>query len=483
MRDYLTQPLKRGELPPKEDIVELYIKQNKSVEDCSEYFGYSKSTFQRLLKKLSIKKDRKLVYQLQKETLMKINGVENVFQLDSVKKKSNQTRLEKYGKEHYTQTDEYKLKNEKTRRNRYGNDLYQREKYKETCRNKWGVDNYDYVHFSDEHKLFENDLEYTKKFIKDNDVQSALDFSNKTGMKLYASLTLLHRFDLMKDFDYNTSSEEKEIQEFVKSFGYDIIPHYKLKNKQEIDVYIPELKLGIEFNGDYWHCEVFRNELYHLNKSLTAEKEGIFIYHIFGYEWNTIKDKIKNQLKNLLKKNVVKIYARKCVIRDVSVKDKKRFLELNHIQGNDHSLIYYGLYYDDELVSLMTFSKPHNTNKVEWELSRFCSKAGCNVVGGANKLFKKFIKNYSPKSVISYSDIAKTRGILYETLGFKNVRMSKPSYVWFGKDIKSRYQTRTKLLLEKGYKGTEISIMHELGYSRIFNCGNKVWIWNNLTEQ
>lgn len=127
---------------------------------------------------------------------------------------------------------------------------------------------------------------------------------------------------------------------------------------------------------------------------------------------------------------------------------------MNHIQGNDHSLLYLGLYYQDELVSLMTFSKPHNTNKIEWGLSRFCSKAGSNVIGGASKLFKYFINKYNPQSIISYSNIAHTKGKLYETLGFQNTHLSKPGYVWIKSgSMKSRYQTRTKNLLKKGLRG------------------------------
>ena len=488
IRDYIKEPLgyiRQGsvlsrEKPLKEDLYELYIIENKSINECSKYFNYNKRMLQNILKEYGIKKDRKQVYELQKQTLLKTKGVENVFQLEEIKSKIEQTNIEKYGVKSYVKTEDYKIKNIATRKEKYGEDLFQREKYKQTCLKKWGVENVNYIHFSEEQMKFENSKEYTNQFIKDNNIQSALEFSEKSGIKLYASLTLLHKYDLMKDFPRFTSREEKEIQDYIMTFGINFIPHYKMKSGKEIDIYIPSLNFGIEYNGDYWHCEVFRDEKYHLNKSMEAMNEGIFIYHIFGYEWKSIKDKIKNQLKNLLKNNSEKIYARKCIIQEVNRKDKREFLEKNHIQGNDHSLYYYGLYYNNELVSLMTFSKPHNTNKIEWELSRFCSKAGCNVIGGANKLFKYFIKEHNPQTVISYSNIAHTKGLLYETLGFEHTHNSKPSYVWIGNnDIKTRYQTRAKRLKEMGYEGTEISIMHSLGYSQLFDCGNKVWVWKS----
>ena len=103
------------------------------------------------------------------------------------------------------------------------------------------------------------------------------------------------------------------------------------------------------------------------------------------------KEKIINQIRNILNKNENKIYARKCEVRQISTKDKNIFLNENHLQSQDRSTIKLGLFYENDLVSIMTFVKPRFTNKYNWELSRFCSKANYNVVGGASKLFKYFV--------------------------------------------------------------------------------------------
>ena len=255
----------------------------------------------------------------------------------------------------------------------------------------------------------------------------------------------------------------------------------KYLDGKEIDIYIPELRIGIEINGNYWHCEDKKmDKNYHQQKSLLAESKGIFIYHIFEYEWIEKKDKILNQLNNLLGLNQEKIYARKCIIKEVDISEKMRFLEENHLQGNDSSSIKLGLYYNDELVSLMTFVKPRFNKKYEWELSRFCSKNNCNVIGGASKLFKYFVGNYNPTSIISYSNIAHTKGNIYNTLGFNLDSISEPNYVWYrSKTILSRYQCQKHKLLEQGYEGnSESEIMHNRGYYKIYDCGNKVWVWN-----
>ena len=198
------------------------------------------------------------------------------------------------------------------------------------------------------------------------------------------------------------------------------------------------------------------------------------IYNIYKYEWIVpeIQKKIKNQLKNIFNKNTRKIYARKCIVKSVNKEDKKAFLNENHIQGNDRSLYAYGLYYEDKLVSLMTFGKPKFTKKCNWELVRFCSLNGSNVIGGASKLLSYFIKNHCNKGekIVSYSDFGKSTGKLYSTLGFTYDHLSKPGYVWYKshKPVISRYKTQMI---------GEIKKMQGKGYMRIFDSGNKVWIY------
>ena len=158
LRDYQKNPLgyiqngsvRSREKPFKEDVIELYIDKNMSTKECDEYFQYNMRMCQTILKEYGIKKDRKQVYEKQKETLLKIKGVENVFQLKEVQEKSKQTSLEKYGKEHYVQTNEYKEKNLETRVEKYGDDPFQREKYKQTCLKRFGVENYDYINYTEE---------------------------------------------------------------------------------------------------------------------------------------------------------------------------------------------------------------------------------------------------------------------------------------------------------------------------------------------
>jgi hypothetical protein len=276
-----------------------------------------------------------------------------------------------------------------------------------------------------------------------------------------------------------TSSYELELKElFPDTFA----KTKKIITPYEIDLYSEEHKFGIEFNGDYWHSEqkgVPKD--YHRKKSFLAEEKGIFIYHLFEYEWlNPRKQEIIiSQLNNLLGRNERKIYARQCELKEVSHNETKEFLEDNHLQGQDISKIRLGLYFGEELVSLMTFVKPRFDKKYQWELSRFCNKKNTSVIGGASKLFKHFLREYDPESILSYSQIAKTRGTLYEKLGFKFDHISDLGYVWINKNhVLSRYQCQKHKLLKQGFEGSsEAEIMENRGYKRVFDCGNKVWVW------
>ena len=206
------------------------------------------------------------------------------------------------------------------------------------------------------------------------------------------------------------------------------------------------------------------------------------MYHIFEYEWldDTKREKIISQIRNILNLDGLKIFARKCSIQQVSSKEARMFLEENHLQGHTGSSIKLGLFYNNELISIMTFGKPRFDKSCEYELIRYCCKKNTSVIGGASKLFKYFIENYNPKSIVSYSHIDKGRGKLYEKLGFELKHISAPDYAWIKEDdILSRYQCQKHKLLQQGFEGnSEKEIMESRGYFKAYNCGNKVWEWH-----
>ena len=191
------------------------------------------------------------------------------------------------------------------------------------------------------------------------------------------------------------------------------------------------------------------------------------------------------RLKNLFGIYDHKIGARQCTIKEVDSKTSKEFQEDNHIQGKAISSKDIGLYYNNKLVSLMTFSKPRFSKKYEYELVRFCNKLGWHIPGAASKLLKYFENKYHPKSIVSYADRRWTMNngnTVYDKLGFKLYNISEPNY-WYFKNSSIQLESRMKYQKHKLSKlldvfdksKTEFENMKNNGYHRIFDCGNLIF--------
>jgi transposase-like protein len=208
------------------------------------------------------------------------------------------------------------------------------------------------------------------------------------------------------------SGEEKELIHFISEVyaGELKTSNRSILNGRELDIYIPELKIAIEYDGLYSHSYkpweerecLIKGPKYHLSKTLDCEKQGIQLIHIFSDEWNYRNEIVKSILKSKLRLNE-RIFARKCSVVEVSVDVKNRFLNMNHIQGEDKSKIKLGLEYNGVLVCLMTFNKSRFNKKYEWELVRFSNALGLSAVGGFSKLLSYFRARF-PGSIVSYAD-------------------------------------------------------------------------------
>ena len=259
-----------------------------------------------------------------------------------------------------------------------------------------------------------------------------------------------------------------------------------LPSGKEIDLYYPEQRFGIEFNGTYWHSDIFKDKYYHKDKTIEAYKNGIELFHIFEYEW--ADEKTKEKIIGLLEKKlgqteIRRIAARDCKVKHIDWEDAKIFLDKYHLQNSITAEVYIGCYIKDELIGAMTFGKPRFNKEAEWELLRLAWKNDVAVMGGTNKLFHYFLRNYSPSSIISYCDISKFSGNSYTKMGFKSVEITEPNYKWINcetNDIMSRYQTTKQKLIKLGFGNeteTEKEIMEKLGYVRVYDCGNIKLTW------
>ena len=251
--------------------------------------------------------------------------------------------------------------------------------------------------------------------------------------------------------------------------------------KYEIDVYLPDFNLGIEYNGLYWHSDKFLSNSYHIDKSNYFKQIGIRIIHIFEDEWRDKQNIILSILNYSLKNSTNKrVFARNTLCRPITSRQANDFIDTNHVQGIAHGSIRYGLYDGNELVSVMTFCKPRRatgfkfSDTGEYELLRFCNKLNTIVVGGASKLYKRFITDINPLYVFAYANKRYFDGNLYNELGMQFESSTPPNYFYtkHGKRY-NRFAFRKDILVINGYESrlTEKQIMTNRNYYRVYDCG------------
>jgi hypothetical protein len=331
-------------------------------------------------------------------------------------------------------------------------------------------------------------LEYIEKY-------NAPVYSKKHYEKLLVSS---NKMNLALDGrnDIFTSKPEKEIMDFITNMGVKCIKNRKLLNGKEIDIFVEEKQIAIEFNGCKYHTEWYggKSRQYHLTKTKMCKDKGVGLIHIFEDEFFGKKEIVFNKIQHILgiDTNKEKVYGRKCDIQRIDGETAKMFMEKFHIQGGDSSTVHYGAFCDDKLIAVMSFLRNQGN---EWELTRFASDFNYICCGVGGKLFKYFIKEHNPNSVKSFADRRWTINEinnLYIQLGFKFDSYTPPSYTYYKPKV-HRYQRfhkfgfRKKVLLRKHPyeltpEMTETEMVKKLGYDRIWDCGLIKYIWKKPEE-
>lgn len=284
------------------------------------------------------------------------------------------------------------------------------------------------------------------------------------------------------DCSSNISIAEQEIFDFIASKGLLVEPsNRKLLDGQEIDIYLPEKNLGIEFNGVYWHTEKMgKDKNYHKNKWELAKNKGIHLIQIWEDEWNSNPQLVKNLLLHKLgitdPKN--KVFARKTSIHEINTTEAQNFLNKNHIQGFASASYYLGLKdQTDTLVALLAL-KRENVNDLN--IIRYATSK--TVTGGFTRLISYAEKTYLPDSFITFSDNCVSDGGLYLNNGFTADKELEPDYRYvvngerkhkFGYRIK-RFREDPNLLWGEGLTERELADLN--GLDRIWDAGKIRWV-------
>lgn len=386
-----------------DELYELYINQNLSIEQVANKLNVSYRTTQRAIKNFGLTKNQIQKSITRKQTNLNRYGVENTYQnnVDKIK----QTKLEKYKDENYNNTD----KQQATMLKRYSVKCgYNTGIAEETIIKRYGA-----------------------KGSASNKIKEKM---KQTNLEKYGVPYFCMREECYSKNGFTVSKANQRISEILTNNSIQNELEFHIDNKS-YDIHIINTNILIEINPTYTHNSTnvvwFHNSNrepitkdYHYNKTLLAKNNNYRCIHL--WDWDDI-DKIINLLRPKQK-----LYARKCEMKEVNKKDCNEFLNKYHLQnsckGQDIRL---GLYYKNELIQIMTFGKPRYNKSYEYELLRLCTKPEYSIIGGSERLFYYFIKNYNPLSIISYCDNSKFNGEVYSKLGFKLKDFGQPAKHWY----------------------------------------------------
>lgn len=403
-----------------------------------------------------------------KITMQERFGVDSTFHRVEVQQKVKDSVKEKYNVENVSQLLDVKLKKLQS----YSSDK-RRMNFESKVKNRFDCDD---VHTVINHNAFENisDSFITKMINK----ELTLDCEEMQKFSLSYRYCIIRRMnDGIGLNSTNISSLHRKYINFLTEYEVDfIINDRKQLCGKEIDIFIPASRVGIEINGSYWHSDQKVGEKYHIEKTDLAASKGIRLIHIFDFD---NFEKMKARILSILNIDQIKLFARKCKVISLNKETTDNFLNEFHIQGTCQSSFSYGLLYQEEIVSVMTFGKPRFSNDAEFELLRFASRY--SVIGGASKLLSRFIKDQSPKTIMTFSDLRFGYTDFYEKLGFISCNITRPNYKWINTStgqIFSRYQTqraKLEILFSQNFDKqlSESDIMRSRKFIKIYDCGNQ----------
>lgn len=474
----------------KEELEDYYITQNHCVDDTLSYFNIPYDYFNKLIKYYNLVKDNSLNAELVKQTKLDRYGNSNYNNRD----KAKETCLEKYGVdnpfkdiENITQSYinsfgyDHPMHNPEIKAKVRAKMDYVsiQKKVKKTCLDRYGVDNAFKAAQVKGKIIKTNNIKYKcNRPLQNNLIKAKMIDTNREryGVDYYCL-----KFECRSA---NKGTDSRPNLTFAK-----LLDNASIKYEREFNIhnYCYDFKVDnklIEIDPFATHNSTWgifgepTPKDYHYSKSKLAEESGYQCLHIFDWEDS---DKV---IKFLQDRETV--YARKCILKEVSLEETKAYLNSYHLQGYAKDKIRLGLYHNNKLISLMTFGKPRYNKNYEYELIRYCSHY--NVIGGAEKIFKHFMQEYKVGSIISYCDNSKFTGSVYSKLGFTKISEGKPSRHWY--NSKTKQHITDNLLRQRGFDqlfGTSFGkgynnddLMLQTGFVEIYDCGQSTWVYKNI---
>lgn len=432
----------------KEELYQKYITENVRYEELLSIYSISGYTLDKLLNYYDIHKSRAVSSKMSLETkYAKYGSKENYFR--QLRETQIQNIVDKYG----------------------SLDVFY-SKVSDACKKYW------YTTYTSEER---------KEKIKtslDNGAGWKQSTIEATNIERYGVPNQFLR-DIEFNYQHRDSKPNLAFKTLLETNGFTITENdreFKIANRAY------DFKIGhtlIEINPSFTHNSTFGfnqnskdalDKFYHRDKSQLAANNGYSCICI--WDWDN-----PQKIIELLKERPT-CYGRSCSVKLVDKAQEQAYLTKCHLQGYVKSNFAYGLYLNEELVSIMTFGKPRYNKNFEYELLRYCSSY--NVIGGAKKLFSHFVHDICPSNIISYCDLSKFSGKTYIELGFTRQTVSVSKH-WFS--LTTGQHITDNLLRQRGFdqlfgtiygKGTSNEeLMKQSNFVEIYDCGQATYIWHS----
>lgn len=423
-------------------------------------------------------KHRQLIRQKAKQTNIERYGTTTPLSNSHVRQKIKQTNIERYGVENGSSGDAVRGRKEQTNLYRYG------VKYPSQHPNVRAKISNNHARKNTDQEL--NDPDLLRQMHYDQQMNLA-QIADSYSVSPHLVSTRFKHFNINVQDQYQ-SLPQQQIYQFIKSLtNTQVLCNQPiLSNRQHVDILLPHFNLAIEVDGIFWHSQLQgKDKFYHLRKTNDFEQNfGGQLIHIWDKEWFDSPEVVKSKLRSCIG-NMQQIYARLCHVDHVGTQTCSDFCNTYHLSGNANSSVKYGLFYGQQLVSVMTFCKSRFDNHNQYELLRYCTKPNIYVVGGASKLLAAFINNHTVDDLITFADRRWSTGNVYKQLGFEYQHATAPNYWYYHRNSKpTRLFHRVTFQKHKlpnklehfDSNLTEWQNMVNNGYDRIWDCGNHKWM-------
>jgi very-short-patch-repair endonuclease len=281
------------------------------------------------------------------------------------------------------------------------------------------------------------------------------------------------------------SQPQLEIKELLGQKGIRCELEARLGGWQ-VDIFCPDLRVGIEYNGLRWHSEAMgKTPQHHLIKTTAVNEAGVHLIHIWEDDWLFDREKTLKWLMCQVGKSATKYNARDLVVQRIAWSEAEPFVKEHHMQGQpspcEHCYALKDTRGTLRAVMLLSSKTRKGSEGREVCLERFCSDGV--VRGGFSKLLRHFLRDNegSFDRIISFSDRSWSKGDVYLKNGFTLEGHSVPRYWWVKNQ--RRYDRRgfQRKLLKTRLQHfnpdlSEAENCYANGFYKLYDCGISKWV-------